>query len=92
MQIPAGHLSSVLAMHATTAAFRAGTITDPEYRARIDAFWRSMGIDPSGGTPAVAPAAGGAAAGRPQPSSHPRGKRRSRTGWPAWVASTPTVS
>ena len=44
MQVPPAHLSAVLAMHATTAAFRAGTIADPEYRARIDAFWRSMGI------------------------------------------------
>ena len=66
MQVPAGHLSTVLAMHATTAAFRAGTIADPEYRARIDAFWRSMGIDPSRGTPAVAPATGRAAAGTPR--------------------------
>ena len=44
MQIPPSHLSAVLAMHATTAAFRAGTVTEPEYRARIDAFWQSMGI------------------------------------------------
>ena len=68
MQVPAGHLSSVLAMHATTAAFRAGTITDPEYRARIDAFWGSMGIAGGAGTPAP----GGAVARAPaavQPSS-----------------------
>ena len=64
MQIPPAHLSAVLAMHATTAAFRAGTITGPDYRARIDAFWQSMGIAVSAGTPA----AGGARAAV-QPSS-----------------------
>ena len=68
MQIPPGHLSAVLAMHATTAAFRAGTITEPEYRARTDAFWQSMGIadrrDAGPGAPSP---------GRPPPSGHPRG-------------------
>ena len=74
MQIPPTHLSAVLAMHATTAAFRAGTITDPEYRARIDAFWQSMGIAGSAGTPAVAHAAGSVAAGAPAAIRPPSGE------------------
>ena len=92
MQVPAGHLSSVLAMHATTAAFRAGTITDPEYRARIDAFWQSMGIDPSGGHRPGRPPRAAPPPGAPSRPAILGGSARSRTGWPAWVASTPTVS
>ena len=68
MQIPPAQLSTVHAMRAATAAFRAGSIADPDYRARIDAFWQSMGIAGSAGTPA----AGGAVARAPaavQPSS-----------------------
>ena len=63
LQIPPSHLSAVLAMHATTAAFRAGTVAEPEYRARIDAFWQSMGIALPPGTPA----AGGTVLGAPAP-------------------------
>ncbi len=89
LQIPPSHLSAVLAMHATTAAFRAGTVTEAEYRARIDAFWQSMGI-------ALPPRDAGRGrrrrSGRPLPDGQPPGKRRWQTGWPAWVASTPTVS
>ena len=56
LQIPPAHLSAVNAMRAATAAFRAGMIADWDYRARIDAFWPTMGIAPPPGTPA-APAA-----------------------------------
>lgn len=81
MQVPAGHLSSVLAMHATTAAFRAGSIADWDYRARIDAFWRSMGIDASGGTPAAGGnATTGPASGQPGAVETPLAERLASLG------------
>ena len=82
LQIPPAHLSAVLAMHATTAAFRAGTITDPEYRARIDAFWQSMGIAAGlpGRRPRAATVAGAPAADRPSSREAPLADRLASLG------------
>jgi uncharacterized protein YbaR (Trm112 family) len=44
LQIPLGHQSAINAMRGATMAFRAGQITEPDYRARADAFWRTLGV------------------------------------------------
>ena len=63
LQISLAHQSAVEAMRVATSAFRAGRITEPDYRARTDAFWQLMGVAlPVGAIP------GGDAAGpAPEP-------------------------
>jgi hypothetical protein len=77
LQVRPEHRSAVDAMRAATTAMRHGGLAEPAYRTRIDAFWRSMGVTLSGGTPSATgteeatmagrPAAG--ASGRASPSS-----------------------
>ena len=38
------HQSAVEGMRAATLLFREGRITEPDYRARTDRFWQSMGV------------------------------------------------
>ena len=66
LQTAPAHQSAVEGMRMTTAAFRAGRITEPDYRARTDAFWLSMGVAPS----AIGPATQGDA-GRPGTAAAP---------------------
>jgi len=57
------HQSAVEGMRAATLLYRQGRITEPDYRARIDRFWQTMGVAlPAGDIPAagaVGPAGGG---------------------------------
>ena len=67
LQIAPSHQSTVEGMRAATSLFREGRITEPDYRARTEAFWRSMGVATTAGEPA-----GGGDAGRapgPAPSA-----------------------
>ena len=44
------HASAVEGMRAATLLFREGRITEPDYRARTDRFWQSMGVALEAGT------------------------------------------
>ena len=44
LQISLAQQSAVDAMRTATAWVRAGKITEPDYRARTEAFWRLMGV------------------------------------------------
>ena len=52
------HQSAVEGMRAATLLFREGRITEPDYRARTDRFWQSMGVALEAGTIPAAGAAG----------------------------------
>jgi hypothetical protein len=63
------HQSAVEGMRAATRLFREGRITEPDYRARTDRFWQSMGVAlAAGAIPAAA--ASGPASGADYPSQH----------------------
>ena len=67
------HQSAVEGMRAATLLFRAGRITEPDYRARSDRFWRSMSVAlAAGAIPAGGPASGAPdqASGTDHPSPH----------------------
>jgi len=74
------HRSTVEAMRAATSAFRAGRIAELDYRARVDGFWRTMGVT----LPAGAVIAGGASSA-PGPVRPPVGER-------TWLVSTMKAS
>jgi hypothetical protein len=61
------HQSAVEGMRAATLLFREGRITEPDYRARIDRFWQTMGVALQTGTISAA----GAARPAPGPTSGP---------------------
>jgi hypothetical protein len=51
------HQSAVEGMRAATLLFREGRITEPDYRARTDRFWQTLGVAlPSGAIPAASAA------------------------------------
>ena len=53
LQIRLEHQQAVEGMRAATSLFRAGRITEPDYQARTDAFWRLIGVAlPAGAIPA----------------------------------------
>ena len=88
LEIPLQHQSAVEAMRATTAVYRAGRVPELDYRARTDAFWRSMGVAlPAGALPGE-----GAASQVPGPQVGRRSRRPLPTGWLIWLVSTPRVS
>jgi hypothetical protein len=51
LQIRPEHHTAVAGMRAATGAFRAGSITPVDYRARTDYFWQSMGVALPAGSP-----------------------------------------
>lgn len=67
LQMALGHQSAVEGMRAATSLFRAGRITEPDYRARTDAFWQAMGV----GSQAGAPPTGRVAGPTPEPGGPP---------------------
>ena len=63
------HQSAVEGMRAATLLFREGRITEPDYRARTDRFWQTLGVAlPSGAIPAAG--AGGPAPGHVSGPAH----------------------
>jgi hypothetical protein len=63
------HQSAVEGMRAATLLFREGRITEPDYRARTDRFWQSMGVSlAAGAMSAAGPVA--QAAGQPREPDH----------------------
>ena len=48
MQVTPGQLAAVNEMQAATALFRAGRMPEDFYRPKVEAFWRTMGVAPSG--------------------------------------------
>jgi hypothetical protein len=66
------HQTAVEGMRAATRLFREGRITEPDYRARTDRFWQTMGVALSvGGIPAASgggPAPGGVPGQAPGPA------------------------
>src|SRR5215469_6215638 len=86
MQLSQAQVPHVASVQRATAAFRAGRLSEADYAAQADRFWRAMGVHatgqpvapggPTGGAPAAAPpapppaAAPGAA---PPPAAAPPG-------------------
>ncbi len=75
MHIGPEHVTAVTAMRVATTTFRAGGMPEADYRARIDAFWPSMGITLSAG--AHAGAAGAASQAVPARPPSPTASRPS---------------
>ena len=88
LEIPLQNQSAVEGMRVATTAYRAGRLAEPDYLARTDAFWRSMGVAlPAGAAPGMAPPVR-----RPAPVVGPRSKLPLPTGSLVWLVSTPRVS
>jgi len=60
MQLSQAQVPHVTSVKRATAAFRAGRLSEADYAAQADRFWRSMGVhvtgQPVAGSPAAAPA------------------------------------
>jgi hypothetical protein len=72
MQLSQAQVPHVASVQRATAAFRAGRLSEADYAAQADRFWRSMGVhvtgQPVAGSPAAAPAPPPAA---PPPAAMP---------------------
>jgi hypothetical protein len=64
LQLSRTQLPHVAPMKRATAAFRTGRLSEPDYAAQADRFWRAMGVHVTG----QPVAAGGPAAAAPAPS------------------------
>jgi len=62
MQLSQAQVPHVASIKRATAAFRAGRLSEADYAAQADRFWRAMGVHATG-----QPAAGGPAAAGPAP-------------------------
>src|SRR5215831_10027362 len=71
MQLSQAQVPHVASVKRATAAFRAGRLSEVNYAAQADRFWRAMGVHPTGqavaGGPAAAPPAPPPAVGPPAP-------------------------
>jgi Short C-terminal domain/zinc-ribbon family len=61
LQLSSPQLRHVRPMSGATASFRAGRLTQAQYQAQVERFWRQLGVSPAG-RPLVTPASPGAAA------------------------------
>jgi hypothetical protein len=64
LQISSPQLRFVRSMSGATASFRAGRLTQTQYMAQAERFWRQLGVNPAG-QQLVTPGSPGAAAARP---------------------------
>jgi hypothetical protein len=80
LQVSGAQLPRVRSMSAATASFRAGRLPEAGYMARVEQFWRQLGVNPAGqpppaaaspGAPAPARPAARAAAAAPAPAAPP---------------------
>src|SRR5262249_47736306 len=71
MQLSQAQVPHVASVKRATAAFRAGRLSEVNYAAQADRFWRAMGVHPTGqavaGGPAACPPAPPPAAAPPAP-------------------------
>jgi len=68
LQLSSAQLPYVRSMSGTTASFRRRRITEAQYMAQVEQFWRRLGVNPAG-QPFSTPA--GAGAVRPAPTAPP---------------------
>jgi uncharacterized protein YbaR (Trm112 family) len=90
MQLSRTQLPHVAPMKRATAAFRAGRLSEPDYAAQADRFWRAMGVHVTGqpvaaGGPAPppVPAPPPAAAQPPPPAAQPPPAPADENSWMA---------
>jgi uncharacterized protein YbaR (Trm112 family) len=94
MQLSQTQVPHVAPMKRATAAFRAGRVSEADYAAQADRFWRAMGMhvtgQPVAGSPAAvpappptAPAPPPAAAAPPPPAAQPPPAAAGETSWMA---------
>src|SRR5499427_8658654 len=73
MQLSQKQVPHVASVKRATAAFRSGRLSEADYAAQADRFWRAMGVhvtgQPMAGSPAAAPAPPPAAAPAPPPAA-----------------------
>jgi hypothetical protein len=69
MQLSQTQVPHVASMKRATAAFRAGRLSEADYAAQADRFWRAMGVHVTGQP--VAPGGPAAAAPAPPPAAAP---------------------
>jgi uncharacterized protein YbaR (Trm112 family) len=95
MQLSQAQVPHVASVQRATAAFRAGRLSEADYAAQADRFWRAMGVHatgqpvaggPAGPAPAPPPAAPPApppAAAAPAPAAQPPPAPAEETSWTA---------
>jgi Short C-terminal domain len=64
LQVSSTQLPYIRSMSKASASFRAGRLTEAQYMAQVERFWRQLGVNPAG-QQLLAPADPGAAAPRP---------------------------
>jgi hypothetical protein len=74
MQLSQAQLPHVASVKRATAAFRAGRLSEADYAAQADRFWRAMGVHVTGRPVAGRPAAPPAAAPAPPPAAASAGQ------------------
>ena len=86
LQVGDAQLRHVRSMSAATASFRAGRLSQAQYMAQADRFWRQLGVNPAGQQP-VTPASPGAPAQpaipvpSPAPAQPPPGTEDDEASW-----------
>src|SRR5262252_2691558 len=71
MQLSQAQVPHVASIKRATAAFRAGRLSEADYAAQADRFWRAMGVHATGQPAAGGPAAAGPAPPPPAPPPAP---------------------
>jgi hypothetical protein len=88
LQVTGAQLRYIGSMSHATASFRAGRLTQAQYTAQVERFWRHIGVNPAG-QQIVAPASPGASAPTqpaipvqsPAPAQPPRVAADDQTPW-----------
>ena len=77
IQLSRAQLPHVPSMHTATMSFRAGRLTEAQYLAKVEQFWRRLGVS---------------VAGQPQPTASPGASPAARPAAAAQAATPPTAA
>ena len=76
LQISRAQLPHLRTMAAAATSFRTGRISQAQYQAQVEGFWRQFGVNPAGQQPFAAAGPGGQAPGPPAVPAQPAAPAR----------------
>jgi hypothetical protein len=77
LQVGKAQLPHVRSMSRATASFRAGRLTEAQYLARVEQFWRQFGVNPAGQQPSTPASPRSSPPARPAATAQPAAFARS---------------
>jgi hypothetical protein len=92
MQLSQNQVPHVASVKRATAAFRAGRLSEADYAAQADRFWRAMGVHVTGQPVAGGPVAAGPAPPPPAAAPAPPAPAPAPTASPAAAQPSPAVA